>query len=741
MCLQLGRAFNFDMKHLSLLIQRGILLASLGMLSLPLHAVNIEPPTMQDIVGSLGQDARGLQISQDALPDLFTLTASRIEEDSKIFQVAQPYTEGRWKGGKVVIEYARDLSYTMVSVYDKGGRRQRIYSVRSHYSAHREKAQIQTASRKSLAEVQPVEVPQEEMVPESEPEPELPPVETSARSSKRSVSRPESSRQGTKKRSGKSEETMQVASLPTAVPAVSAVKSVESSSSHEEAGTYEWNDRLGAYVPTQSESKSSGGSESAREVRTEEPSVSAPVTERSSEGTAVSKSKKTSRSSNSSRVSRTKTSAPYATVARQGIEGEVWIAGSSKTGSESSAQGKPEKKKKEKSAKTASSSPASFASESAGSAAPPAAVPTPVPTGRTEIAFNSGSGRKEWSSGGGESLAGVPEKSVTDEAVPSTEELLMPEPKQSSKTSRAESRPESRPENRPEANAQPAVDVPLKTTVEAQVESKRLPKAGRMENRPEVSARPVEDVALKTTIEPPSKTVMETPSKSTTEELLAESNVTGPDTGDSDKWVPKKVVMPKPAPEPELPATSKQTKVAMLPKAQVDNSIDGLLKKAGEAKGEMPREGDSWVPKNSKAISKEELDMNAELARIKKEEKEKQKKIAPSVKVKRDVNNPEEGVLPVSSFEKFSGPMYGRHREYERRFHAGKRGRIAKEVPEHDFYVDEVDRKKEIHNVYYYKHEPGKAPRLVGVQKHDKVSFLSNYDIGKEDSGKISKYN
>ena len=31
-------------------------------------------------------------------------------------------------GGKVVIEYARDLSYTLVSVYDKAGNRQRIYS-------------------------------------------------------------------------------------------------------------------------------------------------------------------------------------------------------------------------------------------------------------------------------------------------------------------------------------------------------------------------------------------------------------------------------------------------------------------------------------------------------------------------------------------------------------------------------------------------------------------------------------
>jgi len=105
---------------------------------------------------------------------------------------------------------------------------------------------------------------------------------------------------------------------------------------------------------------------------------------------------------------------------------------------------------------------------------------------------------------------------------------------------------------------------------------------------------------------------------------------------------------------------------------------------------------------------------------------------------RRDVNNPEERVLPVSSFEKFSGPLYGRHREYERRFYPGKKPKAK--VP-HDFYVDEVDRKKEIHNIYYYQHLKGKAPKLVAVERHDKVSFMGNYDIDKEDKGKISEYN
>ena len=109
------------------------------------------------------------------------------------------------------------------------------------------------------------------------------------------------------------------------------------------------------------------------------------------------------------------------------------------------------------------------------------------------------------------------------------------------------------------------------------------------------------------------------------------------------------------------------------------------------------------------------------------------------MKVRSDVNNPEEGVLPVSTFEKFSGPMYGRHREYERRFYPGKKSK--KSSMDYDFYVEEIDRKKEIHNVYFYKHQKGKAPKLVAVERHDRVSFLGNYDIEKEDKGKISSYN
>jgi hypothetical protein len=212
----------------------------------------------------------------------------------------------------------------------------------------------------------------------------------------------------------------------------------------------------------------------------------------------------------------------------------------------------------------------------------------------------------------------------------------------------------------------------------------------------------------------------------------------GPDTSGSDSWVPK--AAPKPAAvEPEMPEPPKEPmQVASIPKSRpVDNSVDNLLKMAEEGKGEMPHESDHWVPQKT-ALPNPEAALNKEIARAREEEKKQAVAVKPAPPVRHDVNNPEEGVLPVSSFEKFSGPLYGRHREYERRFYPGKRANAK--VP-HDFYVDEVDRKKEIHNIYYYQHLKGKAPRLVAVERHDRVSFMGNYDIEKEDKGKISEIN
>lgn len=169
----------------------------------------------------------------------------------------------------------------------------------------------------------------------------------------------------------------------------------------------------------------------------------------------------------------------------------------------------------------------------------------------------------------------------------------------------------------------------------------------------------------------------------------------------------------------------------MIPKSAPppDASIDNLLKISGQNPAAAAAESDAWVPKNTK-LPKADADVIADLNRIKAQKPAP----VPVVKINRDINNPEAGVLPANSFEKFVGPRYGRHREYERRLMFGKKPNSK--VKEYDFYVDEVDRKKEIHNVYYYK--KGKVPKLVAVEKHDNVTFLSNYDVDKEDKGKIS---
>ena len=58
----------------------------------------------------------------------------------------------------------------------------------------------------------------------------------------------------------------------------------------------------------------------------------------------------------------------------------------------------------------------------------------------------------------------------------------------------------------------------------------------------------------------------------------------------------------------------------------------------------------------------------------------------------------------------------------------------------YEFYIDEVDRKQEKHYLYYYKIEPRtKKAKLIATEKHEQVTFLSNYDIGSEDKGKIDR--
>src|SRR4051812_19385332 len=176
-------------------------------------AVEIVPATARDILNALGPDARGLNLPQDALPDLFALTASRIEEHPKKFIVQELYESGRWKGGRAVIEYARDLSYTLVSVYDKDGHRQRIYSVRTNYTEH-------IARQESLAQV-----PDLEQTPE---QPEAKPREVARETPKPTPTRSSPS-------------------TPTSTPVSMPINTAENPTASN--GGYEWDEAQGTYVP------------------------------------------------------------------------------------------------------------------------------------------------------------------------------------------------------------------------------------------------------------------------------------------------------------------------------------------------------------------------------------------------------------------------------------------------------------------------------------------------------------
>jgi len=531
------------------LLAAGILISSAPRVS----AVEIVPATVHDIITALGPDANGLALSQDALPDLFTLTASRIDEDSKRFTIQQPYKSGRWKGGKVVIEYARDLSYTLVNVYDKEGQRQRIYSVSTEFTEHVEQLKAQN----------------------QEPPPAAP-----------------------------------VAPPPSSVPAAA-----------QEAGgqhSYEWNDAQSAYVPA---------------------------------------------------------AASAAAVEAVGVEKQKPVVVPSVAVAEAPAQ--------------------------SGEQAPPSQSQKRRHP-REEIVLAKAS----------------------EEPPPATKVQV-------GNATWVERRPagpkETPPAQEPETNA-----VPVKKSEPAPVVTERV------EPKPTPTPAPANPpTSASVAAVPPVPETAKSENVPTTEELLSTSNKKSrPDTSEGDAWVPKET--PKPVVvEPVVPA-QEPVKVAMIPKpAPVDNSVENILKIANEKKAKESHESDSWVPKKTKKPNLE-VDIDREVERIRAQENKQAAQRKPS-RIKLDVNNPEEGVLPVSSFEKFSGPMYGRHREYERHFVPGK-NKLAK-APDHDFYVDEVDRKKEIHNIYFYAHQKGKGPRLVAVERHAKVSFRGNYDIEKEDSGKISTYN
>ena len=576
------------------------------------HVASIEivPASVPEIIAALGPDANGLTLSQEALPDLFTLTANRIDEDSKLFTIQQPYTSGRWKGGKAVIEYARDLSYTLVSVYDREGHRQRIYSVSTQFTEHVEHLKVQA----------------------KEPPP--------------------------------------VAHEPAPPSAVAAAKEAEAHHS------YGWDDARGAYVPVVA-------SAAAEAVDAEEKKPAVRPSTTTAEAPAQSVAKAPPAQKHKRRHPREETTPAAAPAAKVQVDNVTWVerrpAGSKETPQESPV---PNKQNHPAESVPAARKPAVLVSS-----APAVALVKPPPVESKPPP----SSRDQWVP------AEVVKNPVVDQSVPSEDELLGLTP-----TASKQSVPKP-PVQEPKKKA-----VPVKKPVPAPV----VAEAEKVESAP---------------APPPASENLPKPA--------AMAVAPGPDTSEGDAWVPKKT--PKPVVESVKPP-QEPVQVAMIPKpAPVDNSVENILKIANEKGAKESHESDTWVPQKTQKPNLE-VDIDREVQRIRAQEN-KQAAERKTARIKRDVNNPEEGVLPVSSFEKFSGSMYGRHREYERRFVPGK-NKLAK-VPDHDFYVDEIDRKKEIHNIYYYVHQKGRGPRLIAVERHEKVTFLGNYDIEKEDSGKISIYN
>lgn len=634
-----------------------------------LPAIEIVPAASQDIIRALGPDADGLALHQESLPDLFTLTANRIEENPKQFIVQQPYTSGRWKGGKAVIEYARDLSYTLVSVYDKDGNRQRLYSVRTQFSEHVERMQ-------------------------------------SAASSPRSK-----------------KQEAEVASLPTPSRSLPSAAALSAPKRGESYSGVEWDEASGAYVPVKTaapepevESLPDNVTAAAPKEKEVRPEVvaPAPTPKRSRRAHKIAAEHK--RIVAEPEVDRDsgvwfppKDKSSGLTGVKVKVADTTWVERSPKTPPNHQPRVLAKRRHKKHEPETV-------------------AVQAPAPAPATVVASS-----KVVEKASPEKQKIPPAAKTGDQWVPQD---LLPPASRGSGTGTAETHAVPVPSVLASASAAkeaPASAAP-KAPEPASARKTQPPVLERVPSTEELLAPEAEVPPAQAAPSPVVLSPISSGSGTETPPTHGASKKSGPDTSEGDTWVPK--ASPKPVvvePIPEEPV-----KVAMIPKpVPVDNSVENLLKISSEGKSAQSHDSEAWVPQASKT-PKPAVDIEREVARMRLQEH----KLAAErrvTEVKRDINNPEEGVLPVSTFEKFSGTMYGRHREYERRFVAGKNRRAK--VPDHDFYVDEVDRKKEIHNIYYYAHRKGKAPKLIAVERHSSVSFLGNYDIEKEDPGKISAYN
>jgi len=652
--------------------------------------------SFQDIMSAMGPDALGLDISPDTLPDISNLALSRMNDDQDKFIVENPYTGGRWKGGKAVIEYARDLSYAMISIYDKSGHRQRIYSVTARPP---EPSSEQAPPEETLAqrEAEQISPDDHHVLVYSSNESEYSPGSGE-------VARPPQRSRPSTVGVVAARSTAEPSSVtPPARAAVSQKPVIVAKAEPESGGTqasgFVWDDDKQAYVPA------GGAVTTGHHRRHKHPSASAEQTSTPEQPT----------STEATQVAMTPTPAAGGVVWDDSKQAYVPAGGASSSAAasdESSSTGTHHRRRHKKSSgaseQTPSQPPAAPAGAmvvamapqpSAGAVAPPSVVhnessvwipkANPTPPAAPPSAAPPATGKGE--------------------NVPSTEELLgTASPSSSGQAVQA---------------SQPA------QAVQTPVESGSKKKKRKHEEAPPEQTISAADQALIAQATKAAKeeapSVAESAVPSTEELVASPGKNTGPDTSESDQWVPKAVKSPKVKEEPVQVAMVPTPSPAAKPYDSTVAKVTPLSPQAAAA------ESDAWVPRKT-ALPQADADIKKALAQIRTETPVQSK---PAVKISHDINNPEAGVLPVNSFEKFSGPRYGRHREYERRLYFGKKPKST--VQGYDFYVDEVDRKKEIHNVYYYR--KGKVPKLVAVEKHDRVTFMGNYDVDKEDKGKISE--
>ncbi len=99
------------------------------------------------------------------------------------------------------------------------------------------------------------------------------------------------------------------------------------------------------------------------------------------------------------------------------------------------------------------------------------------------------------------------------------------------------------------------------------------------------------------------------------------------------------------------------------------------------------------------------------------------------------INNPEKGIELWDNRNVSTGPRYGIFREFERRVIPAEEKKSG--LPDYEYTVEEVNRRKGTHVIFYYKTSPAQKPILVATEKMKNLTFLSNYAILSEERDRL----